>query len=257
MATVEEAIKRDQSVGPSVPLNVVLSGSYRRDREGLGEAYTELLERGCRVLSPLGVDFVAEKAGFLFGAAELDQSPETIEARHLARIEEANFVWLHCPDGYVGLSAALEVGFAHAVGVPIYSASSPGDVALAGFTSLVRSIAEAVAASQNGAAPIVGSLRALQHYYARTARARGYDRESPQDCMLLLTEEVGELARSIRQVIGLTRNHEYVGEDASEELADVQLYLVHLANILAVDLERAVESKERRNLERSPHQRQV
>ena len=35
-----------------------------------------------------------------------------------------------------------------------------------------------------------------------------------------------------------------------EELADVQLYLLHLANVMGLDLANAVTDKERKNAER-------
>jgi len=67
--------------------------------------------------------------------------------------------------------------------------------------------------------------------------------------MLLLTEEVGELARAVRVRLGVARA-EATDADVGEELADVQLYLVHLANILSVDLASAVTRKEEKNVRR-------
>jgi NTP pyrophosphatase (non-canonical NTP hydrolase) len=93
-------------------------------------------------------------------------------------------------------------------------------------------------------------LNALQTYYGRAAAARGWKSESPAECMLLLTEEVGELARSIRRFAGLSRHGADNSENAAEELADVQLYVVHLANVLGINLANAVTEKEAENLQR-------
>ncbi|MDB5179865.1 MAG: MazG protein [Candidatus Saccharibacteria bacterium] len=71
-------------------------------------------------------------------------------------------------------------------------------------------------------------------------------KETAKDTMLLLMEELGELARAIRKHEGMSRDHEYDVE-LSEELADVQLYLVHLANQTGIDLGVAVTAKEEKN----------
>lgn len=102
-----------------------------------------------------------------------------------------------------------------------------------------------------GTAEAVQGLATLQSYYARAAAMRGYGSESPRDCLLLLTEEVGELARAIRKSAGLVRHGSYADADSCAELADVQLYVVHLANVLGVDLGRAVAEKDAVNAARA------
>jgi hypothetical protein len=43
-----------------------------------------------------------------------------LERFHLRAITETDFVWLYAPDGYVGLSGAFEIGYATAVGRPVF-----------------------------------------------------------------------------------------------------------------------------------------
>jgi hypothetical protein len=50
----------------SVTCDVVLSGSYRRDIEGLRRTYEELRDSGCRVLSPTRIEPSRETDGFVF-----------------------------------------------------------------------------------------------------------------------------------------------------------------------------------------------
>jgi NTP pyrophosphatase (non-canonical NTP hydrolase) len=92
----------------------------------------------------------------------------------------------------------------------------------------------------------------LQRYYRLAASRRGWDKESPRDALLLLTEELGELARAVRKLEGLDRNHDLdeIG-NVGEELADLQLYIVHLANTLGLELANAVTTKEQVNARRS------
>ena len=232
-------------------LRATICGSFRRDVATLKADYDGLVAAGCEVLSPLDVNFVDERGGFVYAAHELDQEPETIEAAHLSAVERTDLVWLHAPDGYVGTSAAMELGFAKAIGIPVFARSNPQDVGLRGDILLAPSPAAAVHAFQTSApdAP-ARALPSLQSYYSRVAEIRGYQRESARDCLLLLTEEVGELARAVRKHAGLDRVAGFGSVEAADELADVQLYLLHLANILDVDLGEAVVNKERLNAER-------
>src|SRR4051794_3675187 len=108
----------------------VISGSFRRNGAQLASDREALLDAGCVVLSPLDVAFVLEDNGFVKAAHEVDRTAAEIEADHLRAIEEADFVWLHAPEGYVGPSASMEIGFARALGVPIYARYLPSDVAL-------------------------------------------------------------------------------------------------------------------------------
>ena len=108
----------------------VLCGSYRRGIPSLVRAYEKLSAAGIRVLSPSGLDFVAEIDRFVLNQDEVGIPPEAIERHRLNCIRAADLVWLHVPDGYVGLSGALEIGFANAAGVPVYAEEMPSDTAL-------------------------------------------------------------------------------------------------------------------------------
>src|SRR5258708_23685300 len=229
-------------------LRAVLCGTFRRDLEGLAAARAELLNAKCQVLSPGSVDFVSEVDGFVFGPEEVGLPVAEIEAGHLDAMRKADFVWLHSPDGYVGTSAALEIGFAHGLGIPVFAATKPADVTLGSFVTVVKGPRVAIDSVSAGAMSAPGRpLRALQLYYALAASRRGYDNESAQDTMLLLTEEIGELARAIRKYLGLRRDTSYSALELGEEIADVQLYLVHLANVTGTDLAVSVTGKERIN----------
>jgi NTP pyrophosphatase (non-canonical NTP hydrolase) len=227
-------------------LRVVLCGSFRRDLDGLRARLADLSD-DYLLLSPAGLDFVNPDADFVRLSGELDDSVGDIESRHLRAISDADFVWLHAPQGYVGLSAALELGHARAVGVPIFSDALPEDETLASIIRVVSCPEDvAVLLDPNAGA----ALERLQSYYRNAAARRGWDAESAQDALLMMTEELGELARAVRRTSGLSRDGAYPDVEVGSELADVQLYLVHLANILGVDLASAVTHKERINAER-------
>lgn len=235
-------VRDSNSANSALP--TVLCGSFRRDRDGLRRVFSELKLAGCEVLSPTSVEFVAERDGFAYSEGQGGMSVREIELAHLSAISRAAFVWLHLPDGYIGNSGLLELGAAQTAGVPVFSSEPPDDTTAAQFVQVVGSPAGAVTAVEEGYVANPGApLAALQAYYARQATARGWDDESPRDCVLLLTEELGEVARAVRKISGLKRDKRSISA-AAEELADIQLYLVHLATTLGIDIAEAVTRKE-------------
>jgi len=230
---------------------VVLSGSYRRDTEGLRRVYEELRDLGCTVLSPSRVDPAREADGFVYMKGEETETAEQIELKHLEAIQKAAMVWLYAPEGYVGLSAALEVGFAHAQGIPIFCQTQISDTTLRNFVITVSSPTEALGFIRTEKLPAPApSLGAFQQYYKRVASQRGYEQENARDCLVLMVEEVGELARAIRRRESLARHGSTDQTNEAQELADVFLYVIHMANILGMDLSSAVRGKEKINIEK-------
>lgn len=225
---------------------VVLCGSFRRDPEALRREYAALKSVGCRVLSPRDVDFVASLGNFVLASHELEREPAEIEQEHLEAIRAADFVWLHAPSGYVGVSGAMEIGFARSVGIPVFGSVPPSDMTIRAQTTTVES-PEVVVDSLEvtpSSAPSLG-LVPLQGYYRGKAVERGWGQETANECLRFLREEVNELARELRPSSEPT-----TVRGAALELADVQLYVLHMANILGIDLSRAVADKERINAER-------
>src|SRR5262245_34490954 len=104
---------------------IVISGSFRKDLGALTREFEELRDLGFSILSPMITRAVSEEDGLVFMEGEESAPPETIERRHLEAIQRSAFVWLHAPEGYVVPSAALEVGFARARGIPVYSRAVP------------------------------------------------------------------------------------------------------------------------------------
>src|SRR5262245_9717359 len=111
-------------------LRATVSGSFHRHLHAINVAVEELAEHSVRVLSPSDPRVVAHQGEFLFVASDSVRSVRLVQDRHLESIRAANFLWLVCPDGYVGQSASMEVGFAAAVHVPIFSMYPPSDLTL-------------------------------------------------------------------------------------------------------------------------------
>jgi hypothetical protein len=125
-------------------LAVTVSGSFHRHMHEIGAAVEELAALSIRVLSPSDPRIVAAQGEFLFVASDPVRSVRLVQDRHLEAIRASSFLWLVCPDGYVGQSASMEIGFAAAIGMPIYSTHAPSDLTLRQYVKIVPSLAEAV-----------------------------------------------------------------------------------------------------------------
>jgi hypothetical protein len=125
-------------------LSAAVSGSFHRHMDVITAAVHELAALSVRVLSPADPRIVARQGEFLFVASDRIRSVRLVQDRHLESIRAANFLWLVCPDGYVGQSASMEVGFAAAVGVPIFALRDPSDLTLRQYVTTVVSLREAL-----------------------------------------------------------------------------------------------------------------
>ena len=234
--------------------SVVLCGTYRKDPEGLRQTFDRLKDTGFSILSPSNPFIETEDHGFVYMRRESMQTPDKIENKHLDAIQQADFVWFFAPDGYVGPTGALEVGFARAAGVPVYTDTSLNDLTIKNFVEVVDSPSAVYEAfKQHRVLPPSPAIKSFQHYYRRAAMQRGFSRENAKDCLLLMVEEVGELARALRKRMKLTRHGKPVHNQEELELADVFLYVVHMANILKIDLATVVQRKELLNIQKLIH----
>ena len=90
------------------------------------------------------------------------------------------------------------------------------------------------------------TLKDLQEHIEGVCRERGWDKNTHTEKFLLFVEEVGELAKEIRNTSGLY-SKKAKSEDGrahlEEEFADVLNYLLDLANTFNVDLEKAYRDK--------------
>jgi hypothetical protein len=125
-------------------LKATVSGSFHRHMDAITAAVYELSTLGVRVLSPADPRVVASQGEFLFVASDRVRSVRLVQDRHLESVRASDFLWLASPDGYVGQSAAMEIGFAAGAGTPIFAAHAPTDLTLREYVSVVASIEEAI-----------------------------------------------------------------------------------------------------------------
>ena len=95
------------------------------------------------------------------------------------------------------------------------------------------------------------SLKELQKLREKMWRAMGFDDETAEQTLLLMVEEVGELAKALRKHIGMkcdTSKNNYT--NISEETADVFNLLLDLCTILNIDLFDAFKNKSIKHINR-------
>ncbi|MCA9325889.1 hypothetical protein KDA23_07600 [Candidatus Saccharibacteria bacterium] len=126
--------------------SVVICGSYHADPPGLRRIFQELETTGCRILSPISIDFVDTTQEVVRANYEDGFGIDELERYHLRALQSADFIWLHAPGGHIGLSGLFELGFATAIQKPVYCLVSPEDAMLA---TQVRIVPSAFAALQD------------------------------------------------------------------------------------------------------------
>jgi len=97
------------------------------------------------------------------------------------------------------------------------------------------------------------TLQEIQKYIKEVIKIRGFYNQDIEKTMLLLIEEVGELAKSIRKnatnmAVDLEKNNHY--DTIESEVADVFIVLSSVCNKLNIDMYKAIKDKEKDNIKR-------
>ena len=98
--------------------------------------------------------------------------------------------------------------------------------------------------------PDTDSLKKLQQYVWQMNIDREFNIEDTSKKLVMLMEEVGELAKAVRGVAGLKFTDTTKVTELKEEIADVQIVLLGLASMADIDLFDAVIQKEKKNIQR-------
>jgi NTP pyrophosphatase (non-canonical NTP hydrolase) len=233
-----------------------VSGSFTKFLPEVSRALDEMAELGIVVLSPRSITPIRttnrwQHDGFIL--FEGDKGPPSqIEKRHLQAITRSDFIYLVNPEGYVGVSAALEIGYAFSKGIQVYAQYKPKDCILPGFVKIgmsmkdiyesIKTIKERQLHLELKESP---TLNDLQDYVIKMVKSRGFSDESKTQIMLLLVEEIGELAKAIRYKENIKISNESIIDNKSieNELADCLVYILDIANTMNISLANAFRNK--------------
>lgn len=98
------------------------------------------------------------------------------------------------------------------------------------------------------------SLQEVQNYIKNVIEIRGFHKQEIEKTMLLLIEEVGELAKAIRKdATNMKIDESKISNYSSikEEVADVFIVLNSVCNKLNIDIFEALKNKEKENIKRT------
>lgn len=97
------------------------------------------------------------------------------------------------------------------------------------------------------------TLQEVQKYIKEVIALRGFENQEIEKTMLLLIEEVGELAKSIRKNatnMSIDKEKIFNYDSIESEVADVFIVLCSVCNKLNIDLYKAIKEKEQENIKR-------
>ena len=110
--------------------HVTLSGSFRKHLDYIIEVKKKLENNGVIVLSPRFTIPKTPETEFVIFHGEEGLSPLELERYHLESIKKSDALIVCDPNGYVGASALLEIGFAHSLGKRIIFTEKPEEFIL-------------------------------------------------------------------------------------------------------------------------------
>jgi len=95
------------------------------------------------------------------------------------------------------------------------------------------------------------TLSDFQQYVRELEQERGFTDQTVLQRCLVLGEEVGELFKAVRKKENVKVDHNSTFGSIDEELADVLIFILSIANMYGIDLEQAFRDKEEINKKRA------
>ncbi len=109
---------------------VTISGSFRKHLDYILKVRKQLVEKGVEVLSPRFTEPKNPGEEFVVFGGEEGLTPLQLERHHLDSIAKSDALIVCDPDGYVGASALIEIGYAHCLGKRIIFVEKPEEFML-------------------------------------------------------------------------------------------------------------------------------
>lgn len=98
------------------------------------------------------------------------------------------------------------------------------------------------------------TLNDIQEYIKKIINIRGFENQPIEESMILLTEEIGELAKAVRKEktnMGIDQEKAKNYDPIEGEIADVFFVLTAICNKLNINLFEALYEKEKININRT------
>ena len=236
-------------------MNITISGSLRKHLEIITKYRNEFIQLGHSVLSPVSGEKIGEEDGFVILANDVG-TVKHIEEKHLKAIAKSDLLYLICNEGYIGPSTAMEIGYANALSIPIFSNCQPNERVFSEMVSVVEP-KDIICKQADDCLDnlilrnISVSLTDIQDLIQQQSVRLGFDNETTQQLILMAVEEIGELAAIERRRSGLIAAHQR-NKDFAGEIADLLIYTISIANNEKVCIQKSLLEKMSLNEKRFP-----
>lgn len=107
-------------------MRVAILGSFRKHWEGIAAVADEFRTLGCEVLSPVGRPVNPGEA-FVKLDTDGEATDREIVFGVLEAVDRADLAYFYNPGGYLGASAAVELGYCLGTGKRFYMLEEPAD----------------------------------------------------------------------------------------------------------------------------------
>lgn len=121
-------------------LFTVISGSYRKHLAELSKLKSVLESHGVAVLSPSGELAINPAEEFIILDSDPIEDHKVLQDSVFAKIRRSTFLVVANVDGYLGRAAVLEMGYAIAHGLTIYTLESVNDPNLLPYCKLLSDV---------------------------------------------------------------------------------------------------------------------
>lgn len=120
------------------PIQTVISGSFRKHLAQIIGLKMELEKKGIGVLSPQGNHSINPEDEFIILDSDPIENPELLQSSIFAKMRRSTFLVVANFGGYLGNAAILEIGYAIAIGIKIFTIEPVQDPNIAPYCTLLR-----------------------------------------------------------------------------------------------------------------------
>ncbi len=130
----------DGSCNCNASIFTVISGSFRKHLKHISRLKKDLELHGIAVLSPSGDNAVNPKEEFIVLDSDPISNPKILQDSVFAKIRRSTFLVVANVEGYLGRAAVMEMGYAIALGVSIYTLEPVTDPNLSPYCNLLEEV---------------------------------------------------------------------------------------------------------------------
>ena len=118
----------------------VISGSFRKHLKEIYFLKDFLKKNHIAVLSPHGEKAINPDEEFIVLDSDVIDNPRILQDSVFAKIRRSTFLVVANIDQYIGKAAVMEIGYAIAIGIPVYTLAPVSDPNLSPYCSNLESV---------------------------------------------------------------------------------------------------------------------